>query len=150
MKQRPPTRENRAATLKANANRANAELGATPRNRVLVILDIVAAILLVFVALGIAIAVAGSATQYATLHLECTPAQIDGLACNGTVLGIVTVALIGVAILGFAVAAGMVLVNIIRRRWTFWWPLGASVIMTGLFWLGTWIVGMTLPAGPAS
>lgn len=150
MKQRPPTRESWAATLKANADRANAERGATPRNLGLVILDIVAAMLLSFVALGIAIAVAGSATQYSTLHGQCTPAQVDGLTCNGTVLGIVTVALMAVAILGFLIAVGMVLVNLIRRRWSFWWPLGASVIMTGLYWLGTWIVGMTLPSGPAS
>jgi len=148
MKQKPPTRESWAATLRANADRANAERGAKPRNRALVIVDIVAAVLLTFIALGIAIAVAGSATQYAGLHQECTPAQVDGLTCNGTVLGIVTIALTAVAILGFVIAAGMVLVNILRRRWTFWWPLGATVVMLGLFWLGTWIVSLTIPAGP--
>jgi hypothetical protein len=137
--------------MRANADRANAARGAAPRNRVLVVLDIVAAVLLSFILLGIAIAVAGSATQYAGAHATCTPAQVDGLTCNGTVLGIITVVLTSVAIFGFVIAAGMVIVNIIRRRWTFWWPLGACVVMTGVFWLGTWIVGMTLPAvGPAS
>ena len=137
--------------MRANADRANAARGAAPRNRVLVVLDIVAAVLLSVILLGIAIAVAGSATQYAGVHAElCTPAQVDGLTCNGTVLGIITVALTSVAIFGFVIAAGMVIVNILRRRWTFWWPLGACVVMTGVFWLGTWIVGMTLPAGPVS
>ncbi len=150
MKQRPPTRESWAATLRANADRANAERGAKPRNRALAIVDIVAGVLFTLIALGIAISVAGSATLYTGLHSECTPSQVDGLTCNGTVLSIVTIALTAVAILGFVIAAGMMLVNIIRRRWTFWWALGAVVVMVGLFWLGTWIVGMTLPAGPAS
>lgn len=150
MKQKPPTRESWAATLRANADRDNVARGARPRNRVLVIVDIVVSVVLSFIALGLAIAVAGSATQYAGLHAECTPAQVDGLTCNGTVLGVVTIVLTAVAILGFVVAAGMVLVNIIRRRWTFWWPVGAIVIMVGLFWLGTWIVSMTIPAGPVS
>jgi hypothetical protein len=145
MKQTPPTRQSWAATLRANAERANAERGAKPRNRALVIVDIVVGILLSFLALGIAIAVATYAGQFAGLHAECTPAQVDGLTCNGTVLGIVTVALTAIAILGFVVAIGMVLVNIIRRRWTFWWPLAFIVLAVGLFYLGTWIVGMTLP-----
>lgn len=150
MKQTPPDRSRWAATIKANADRANAERGGTPRNRALVILDIVAALILVLVAFGIALAVAGSALQYSSIRLVCSADQLQGLACNRTVLDVVVVALIAVAILGFLIAAGMVLVNIVRHRWTFWWPLGASVVMTGLFWLGTWIVGMTLPAGPAS
>jgi hypothetical protein len=150
MKQKPPTRESWAATLRANADRANAERGAKPRGRALVIIDIVAAVVLTFIALGIALAVAGSAMQYVGLHRECTPSQVDGLTCNGTVLGIVTIALTVVAILGFVLAAGMVLVNIIRRRWTFWWPLAACVVMVALFWLGTWIVSLTIPAGPVS
>jgi hypothetical protein len=145
MKQTPPNREGWAASLKANADRATAERGGTPRNRALVVLDLVAAFVLVLVALGIALAVAGSAMQYSGIPLNCSPEQLQGLTCNRTVLNIVVVALIVVAALGFLVAAGMVLVNLVRHRWTFWWPLGASVAMTGLFWLGTWIVGMTLP-----
>jgi hypothetical protein len=150
MKQRPPTRASWTETLKANAERANAERSASPRNLALVILDIVAGLVLLFVTLAIAIGAAGSATQYSTLHEACTPELVDGLRCNGTVLGIVTVALMAVAILGFVIAVGMVLVNLLRRRWTFWWPLGASVVITGIYWLGTWIVSLTLPPGLTS
>jgi hypothetical protein len=84
------------------------------------------------------------------VHQECTPELVDGLTCNGTVLGAVTVVLMAVAILGFVVAVGMVLVNLIRRRWTFWWPLAFIVVAVGLFYLGTWIVSMTIPAAVAS
>ena len=150
MKQTPPSREGRAAALKANADRATAGRGGTPRNRILVVLDLIAAFALLLVALGIALAVAGSAMQYSGIELECSADELQGLACNRTVLDIVVVGLIVVATLGFLVAAGMVLVNIVRHRWTFWWPLGASVVMTGLFWLGTWIVSLTVPPGPAS
>jgi uncharacterized protein DUF6264 len=150
MKQTPPSRESWVARLRANADRANAERGAKPRNRALVMLDVVVAVLLVLLDLGIAILVAGSATQYAGIRVECSADQLVGLACNRTVLDIVSVALIAVAILGFVLAAGMVLVNIIRRRWTFWWPMAAGIVMVGLFWLGTWLVSLTLPSGPAS
>ncbi len=144
MKQRPPSRERWAATLRANAARA------TPRNRTLVILDIVASVVLALLALGVGVSVAGNATLYLGVLDECTPAQVSGLTCNSTVLFIVSVALIIIAVLGFLVAVGMVVVRLIQHRWTFWWPLGAIVVMVGLFWLGTWIVGMTLPAATAS
>jgi hypothetical protein len=150
MKQTPPSRESWAARLRSNAERANAERGAKPRNRVLVIVDIVAGIILSFLALGIAIAVATYASRFPTVHLECTPELVDGLTCNGTALAAVTVVLMAVAILGFVVAVGMVLVNLIRRRWTFWWPLAFIVVAVGLFYLGTWIVSMTIPAAVAS
>ena len=150
MKQTPPSRESWAARLRTNAERANAERGAKPRNRGLVIVDIVAGIILSFLALGIAIAVSTYASRFPSLHQECTPELVDGLVCNGAVLGAVTIVLTAVAILGFVVAAGMVLVNIIRRRWTFWWPLAYLVLAVGLFYLGTWIVSMTIPATVAS
>ncbi len=142
MKQQPPTRASWAAALRANAER---KASAKPRNPALVIVDIVASIALLVFALGVAILVAGNATAYLSVLEECTPSQVDGLTCNGTVLSIVCVALIVVAVLGFLVALGMVIVKLIQRRWTFWWPLGANVLMIGLFYLGTWIVVQTLP-----
>lgn len=150
MKQTPPSRESWAARLRSNAERANAERGAKPRNRVLAIVDVVAGIILSFLALGIAITVATYASRFPAVHQGCTPELVDGLTCNGTVLGVVTIGLTAVAILGFVIAVGMVLVNIIRRRWTFWWPLGFIVLAVGLFYLGTWIVSMTIPATVAS
>ena len=141
MKQEPPTRGRWAAALAANRER-----NTKPRNRALVIADIVASIVLTIFALGIALAIAGNATLYLGVLQECTPSQVDGLTCNGTALSIICVGLIIVAVLGFLLALGFVIVKLIQRRWSFWWPLGAIVIMLGLFYLGTWLVSLTLPA----
>src|SRR4051812_13885155 len=105
MKQTPPNRESWAAALRANAARSEAAR-ANPRNRVLVILDIVASIALLIFGLGVAILVSTYATQFLGVLQECTPAQVDGLTCNGTVLTIVCVVLIAVAILAFLLAVG--------------------------------------------
>ena len=137
MKRRPPTRDVAASR--------------PPRNRVLAIVDIVVSVLLVFACLGVSIQMGSSAAAYAQyLHEGCTPQLVDGMVCNGGVLSAVTIGLTAVAVLGFAVAIGMVIVNFVRRRYTFWWPLGVIVISVGLFYLGTWILGMTIPTVSAS
>ena len=142
MKQTPPNRESWAAAKQANAQRvANAK----PRNRVLVIVDIIASVALLIFGLGVAILVPAYANNYLGALQSCTPSMVDGLVCNGTVLTITSVALIAVAILAFLLAIGMVIVSLIRRRWSFWWPLGAIILTLGLFYLGTWIVTLTFP-----
>jgi hypothetical protein len=61
-------------------------------------------------------------------------------------LGIVIYGLIVIAVIVAALGIGMAIVSLIRKRYTFWWPLGAIVIILLFFYLGTWLAGLTVPA----
>ena len=115
MKQPPPNRASWAATLRANADRANVARGAaTAQSRARDRSTSSAAVVISVIRSASRSRWPAARRSTPGLHAECTPAQVDGLTCNGTVLGIVTVVLTSVAILGFVIAAGMVIVNIIR------------------------------------
>lgn len=112
----------------------------------LVIADVVAAVALLLFGAVFALAVITTAIAFGSLNAECGAGPYDGIQCNSTVLGIVVYSMIGVAVLAFLLGFGMVLVNLIRRRYTFFWPLGALILTVIAFYVGTWIAGMTVPA----
>lgn len=95
--------------------------------------------------IGMALTTVAWAGAYGTIADQCGAGPYAGIQCNSTVLGIVVFALYAIGIVGAFVAIGMVIVNLIRKRYTFSWPLGALVIMIVAFYIGTWLVGMIAP-----
>jgi hypothetical protein len=115
------------------------------RNPALVTIDIVASILLLMISGALAVTVIANARAYGEISTVCGAGPYSGLECNGTVLAIVVYGLIGVTVLAAFGGFGMVLVSLIRRRYSWWWPFGAIVITIAFFWVGTWIASLTLP-----
>ncbi len=103
------------------------------RNPALITIDIIASIVLLLFCGGTALLVLLNASSYSALPTT-----------NGTLLSIVVFLLMAIAVLGLFIAFGMVIVNLIRKRYTFWWPLGGIVVILGLFYLGTWIISLTV------
>jgi hypothetical protein len=120
-------------------------LPAPRRNRVLVTIDIAAALLLQVFSIVVALVVITQALAYSGLHSLCGAGAFEGMTCNGLVLSIVVYGLIAVAVLATFIAFGMVIVGLIRKRSVFYWPLAAIVLTIVLFYIGTWVAGMTLP-----
>ena len=115
------------------------------RNAGLVTLDILVGIILLVLTAALSAGVVVTAFAYGGLNSECGAGPYSGLTCNTTVLSIVVYGLIAIAVLAAFLAFGMMIVSLIRRRWVFWWPLGALVLTIGFFYLGTWVAGMTVP-----
>lgn len=121
---------------------------ATPRakrNPALVVLDIAAGAVLLVISLFIGLAVLVSAVQYQGLLVQCGAGPYTGLTCNSTVLGIVIFGLIAVAVLAFFLGLGFFVVNLLRKRYAFYWPLLAIAVTVGLFYAGTALAGATVP-----
>lgn len=95
---------------------------------------------------GIAFGVVVTAFAYSGIQSQCVPDDVAGIVCNTVVLGIVVYGLMTIAIIAAFLGFGMVIVSLIRRRWAFIWPLGAIVLTVALFYLGSWVAGMTVPA----
>ena len=121
---------------------------AAPRRHVVIVVtDIVAsAVLLVFGAV-LSLTVVGYAAQFGTITAECGAGPFDGLECNSVALSIAVYGLIGITVIGYFLAVGMVIVSLIRKRLTFWWPLGAIILIIVSFYAAAWVVGMVAPAG---
>jgi uncharacterized BrkB/YihY/UPF0761 family membrane protein len=115
------------------------------RNIALVVLDIAAGILLLFVGVAVALTVITQALAYRGLHAQCGAGPFDGIECNGAVLNIVVYGLIAVAVLALFLGFGMFIVNLIRKRVAFYWPLAGVVVSLVLFYVGTWVAGLTVP-----
>ena len=115
------------------------------RNLALVIVDIAVSVVLLLVALGLAIVSATYATAFGGFTAECGTGPYPGLECNGTALGIATFGLLGVAIVGLFAGAGMVIVRIIQKRYTFVWAIATVVVLYVAFFAATWLAGQTVP-----
>lgn len=111
--------------------------GRGKRHPALVALDVTAGVLLVMVSLGLSIGVVYTAGQYPLLLDACGS---SGAACNEALLRTVVIALTAVAIFSFAVTAAMFIVNLIRRRAAWYWPLIGAVITVAAFYAGTALV----------
>ncbi len=116
------------------------------RNPILVTIDIVASVLLLMVSGALAVTVIANARAYGDITASCGSGPYSGLECNGTVLAIAVFGLIGIAILAAFVGFGMVLVSLIRRRYSFWWPLGSIILMIAAFWVATWVASLIVPS----
>jgi hypothetical protein len=88
--------------------------GPAKRNPALVVVDIVGSVLLVFT--GIAFGLTALSFGGAFVSLPGTLPVVAGYG------------LICVAVLAFFLTTGMAIVNLIRRRYTFWWPLIGVVV----------------------
>lgn len=115
------------------------------RNPVLVTVDIVASVLLLLMVAGIALTIVANAAGFGTATASCGAGPFSGIQCNSTVLGIIIFALYAIAIVGGFLAFGMVIVNIIRKRRTFIWPLATLVAMVVAFYIAAWLVSMIVP-----
>lgn len=116
------------------------------RNRVVLVIDIVATVVLLTFGIVFALAVLTYATVFGSFTAGCGTGPSEGLTCNTTALGIAVYGLIVVTVLATLLAIGMVIVSLIRRRPTFWWPLGSLVITVVAFYLASWLAGSTVPA----
>jgi hypothetical protein len=111
----------------------------------LVILDAAAAILLLILSAAVSVGVVVTAFAYSGVHAQCGAGPYSGLTCNSVVLAIVVYGLMIIAVLAAFLALGMMIVSAIRKRYLFWWPLGAIIVTVALFYLGSWVAGMTVP-----
>lgn len=125
--------------------RSSSSPPAPRRNVALVTIDAVVGILFLVISFAISFGVLVSAFAYGGIQAECGAGPYPGLVCNSIVLGVVVYGLIGVSVLAAFLALGMMIVSAIRKRYVFWWPLGAIALTVGLFYLGSWVAGMTLP-----
>ena len=94
----------------------------------------------------LALGVTTTALSFDSLRQLCGDGPYEGLVCSPALLGIVIYGLIVIAVIVAALGIGMAIVSLIRKRYTFWWPLGAIVIILVFFYLGTWLAGLTVPA----
>ncbi|MBX3098060.1 MAG: hypothetical protein KF761_00640 [Salinibacterium sp.] len=119
-----------------------------PRRRILalVIVDIVASVIILALALLLGLVVLGFVAQFAGFTSGCGPGPYPGLQCNTTVLSIATYGLLTVTVVAFFVGLGMAIVRIIQKRATFVWPLGAVIVMIAAFYLAAWVAGQTVAA----
>jgi len=115
------------------------------RNPVLVVIDILASVILLILGGAIALTVITYALAFGGFQVECGTGPYDGIVCNPVVLNIVVYGLLAITIIAFFLGLGMVIVNIIRKKITFFWPLGAIILTLLFFYLGAWIAGMTVP-----
>ncbi|MGV8881304.1 MAG: hypothetical protein ACOH19_04050 [Rhodoglobus sp.] len=116
------------------------------RNPVLVTIDILASALLCLLVGVLALGVTTTALSFDSLRQLCGGGPYEGVVCSPVLLGIVIYGLIVIAVIVAALGIGMAIVSLIRKRYTFWWPLGAIVIILVFFYLGTWLAGLTVPA----
>ena len=116
------------------------------RNPVLVTVDILASVIFCLLVGVLALGVTTTALSFDSLRQLCGDGPYEGLVCSPALLGIVIYGLIVIAVIVAALGIGMAIVSLIRKRYTFWWPLGAIVIILVFFYLGTWLAGLTVPA----
>ncbi len=120
---------------------------ATRRKRpiVLVVSDVAIGVVLTIISLFIGLGVLLSAVQYGGLQAACGAGPYTGLTCNSPVLSIVVYGLMTVAVLAFFLGIGFFVVNLVRKKYGFYWPLAAIVVTVALFYVGSWVAGMTVP-----
>lgn len=116
----------------------------------LVVIDIVFSLALLLFASVLALTVVGYAFAFGNLTAGCGAGPFDGLECNSSVLSIAVYGLIGVTVISYFLAIGMVIVSLIRKKITFWWPLGAVILIIVSFYAASWIAGMVAPSGVGS
>lgn|GEM_PF-4166587 len=115
------------------------------RNVALVAADIVVSFAILIFALLFGLVALGFAAQFGNFGSICGAGPYSGLECNATALGVATYGLLTVTVVAFFLGIGMTIVRIIQKRFTFFWPLGALIVMVAAFFLASWVAGMTVP-----
>lgn len=96
---------------------------------------------------ALALGVITTAMSFSTaLPPLCGDGTYEGAECSSVLLNVVVFGLIGISVLVAALGIGMAIVSLIRKRYTFWWPLGAIIVILAFFYLGTWLAGLTVPS----
>jgi hypothetical protein len=103
--------------------------------------DIVAGILLLIVAMLIGFIMLAYITQLGSLSSECDGVDPDGMRCSPGFLSAMGVLGTGIVVFAWFLAAGFLIVRIIRRRIVFFLPIVAVVVMIAGFYLVTALVG---------
>jgi hypothetical protein len=115
------------------------------RNSVIVAIDIIAGLFLVLVGLTFGLYVVTYASQYPQLVAACGEGPFSGLECNANWVSTWSIIIIGVAVFSFALSTGMVIVNLVRKRPVWFWPLIGVILTIVAFYAGTALVGLAVP-----
>lgn len=98
----------------------------------LVIVDIVASVLLVVTCIAFGLTALSFSGAFVAL-----PGTLPSVAGYG---------LMAVAVLAFFLTTGMAIVNLIRRRYTFWWPLIGVVVTVAAIYGASALAGAGVAA----
>lgn len=115
------------------------------RNIPLVVADLIVSFAVLVFALVFGLVAIYYDGQFHGFAIECGTGQYTGLQCNAAVLGLATYGLLIVTVLAFCVGVGMTIVRIIQKRFTFFWPVGALIVMILAFFIFTWLASQTAP-----
>jgi hypothetical protein len=117
------------------------------RSTGLVVLDVVLGVVIGVVSLVFGLTVLWYADRFGAINDGlCTGGPYSGLECNATALSITVNAMIAVTVVGWAVTSGMFIVNLIKRRWAFYWTLIGFAVLLVTYYVGTAIVGQIAAA----
>jgi hypothetical protein len=112
-----------------------------PRRTPLQLLDIVAGIVLLLIAMYIGFIMLAYTTQLGTLSSECAGIDPEGMRCSPAFLSAMTITGAGIIVFAWFLAAGFLIVRAIRRKIVFFLPIIAVVVMIAGFYLVTALVG---------
>jgi uncharacterized BrkB/YihY/UPF0761 family membrane protein len=113
------------------------------RNPFLIALDVIVSVIVMVFGLVLGLIVYASGEQYAAINDGvCTSGPYEGLTCNAGALSVIVFATVGIALLAWALSVGMFIVNLIKRKYAFYWPIIGVVVMVASFWVGTFFVGL--------
>ena len=96
------------------------------------------AIAVIDIAVGVVIAIIGLAISFGVLYSASQYAQLP--AANAGLLSTITIVLTAIAIFGWAVPAGMLVVRALQRRYAFYWPIIGIIIVVISFYVCTYFV----------
>ncbi|MGE3193586.1 MAG: hypothetical protein AB7K08_08985 [Microbacteriaceae bacterium] len=112
-----------------------------PRRTPLQIVDIVAGIALLLIAMLIGLIMLAYTTQLGTLSSECAGIDPDGMRCSPEFLSASTITGTGTIVFAWFLAAGFLIVRAIQRKVVFFLPVIAVVVMIAGFYLVTALIG---------
>ncbi len=110
------------------------------RRSPLQILDIVAGVLLLIVAMLIGFIMLAYIGQLGALGSECDGVTADGTRCAPAFLSAMGILGTGIVVFAWFLAAGFLIVRAIRRRITFFLPIIAVLVMIAGFYLVTALI----------
>ncbi len=105
------------------------------------IVDIVAGILLLLIAMLIGFIMLAYITQLGALGSECEGIEPDGMRCSPAFLSAMGILGTGIVVFAWFLAAGFLIVRALRRKVVFFLPIIAVVVMIAGFYLVTALVG---------
>jgi hypothetical protein len=111
------------------------------RRRALVVVDIAVGVAIALLGLLLSLYIVASYEQYRTLATTCTGITPTGTECDQGFLDGALAIGYAVTVLGWLLTSGMFVVQVIRRRLAWFWPLIGMVVVYVAFWIVTAVVG---------